>query len=58
LKTKKHTNIIFLIVLALIVLIWICDKRNNSKGNSKADQLLEEQQPENRPQSGEIDFKK
>ena len=59
--TKSKINYTFWIIALAIVLIYFFSSKTTTTtttGNAKADKQLEEQQTENRPQSGEIDFKK
>ena len=56
-KTKSSINYSFWLILALLVLLYFFNGNNKTTtGNTKADQQLEDQEPENRPQSGEIEF--
>ena len=58
-KTKPKVNYGFWVVLVLLALLYLYNaNKTTTTGNSKADQQLEDQQPENRPQSGELDFNK
>jgi hypothetical protein len=52
-------NYSFFIVLVLLAILYLYNaKKTTTTGNPKADQQLEDQQPERRPQSGEINFNK
>ena len=56
-RTKSSVNYSFWLILALIVLLYFFNTNNKTTtGNPKADQQLEDQESENRPQSGEIEF--
>ncbi len=58
-KTKSKVNYGFWIVLVLLALLYLYNtNKTTTTGNSKADKQLEQQTPQNRPQSGELDFKK
>ena len=58
-KTKPKVNYSFWVVVVLLALLYLYNaNKTTTTGNSKADQQLEEQKPENRPQSGELDFNK
>lgn len=58
-KTKPKVNYSFWVVVVLLVLLYLYNaNKTTTTGNPKADQQLEEQKPENRPQSGELDFNK
>lgn len=59
-KTKPKVNYVLWIILGLLALLYLynSNKTTTTTGNTKADQYLKEQKPENRPQSGEIDFNK
>lgn len=58
-NTKPKVNYIFWVLVVLLVLIYIYNtNKKTTTGNTKADKQLEEQKPENRPQSGEINFNK
>jgi curved DNA-binding protein CbpA len=55
--TKQKVNYIFWIILIVLALLYLfSDNKSTTTGNPKADKALEEQIPENSPQSGEIDF--
>ena len=57
-KSKIKVNYRFLIVAIILTLLYLYNaNKTTTTGNPKADQQLEEQ-PINRPQSGEIDFNK
>ena len=55
-KTKANYSFWIMVLLALIYLYN--SNKTTTTGNEKADQKLEEQKPEDRPQSGELDFNK
>jgi DnaJ-class molecular chaperone len=56
-KTKPKLNYSFWAIAALLALLYLYNaNKTTTTGNSKADKQLEEQEQENRPQSGEIDF--
>lgn len=58
-KTKPKVNYSFWIILVLLALLYLYNSNNKTTtGNSKAHQQLEEEKPENRPQSGELNFNK
>ncbi len=58
-KTKPKVNYSFLVVVVVLALLYLYNSnKTTTTGNPKADQQLEEQKPENRPQSGELDFNK
>ena len=58
-KTKPKVNYSFWVVVVLLALLYLYNaNKKTTTGNPKADQQLEEQKPENRPQSGELDFNK
>lgn len=61
-KTKvknAKVNYSFWIIVVLLALFYLYNfNKTTPIGNLKAEQQLEEQKPENRPQSGEIDFNK
>ena len=58
-KTKSKVNYGFWVVVVLLALLYLYNtNKTTTTGNPKADQQIEEQKPENRPQSGEINFKK
>ena len=58
-KTKPKVNYSFWVVIVLLALLYLYNaNKKTTTGNPKADQQLEEQKPENRPQSGELDFNK
>lgn len=58
-KTKPKVNYSFWLLLVLLALIYLYNaNKTTTTGNTKADKQLEEQKPENRPQSGELDFNK
>ncbi len=58
-KKKPKVNYSFFIVLVLLAILYLYNaKKTTTTGNPKADQQLEDQQPESRPQSGEINFNK
>ena len=55
--TKPKVNYSFLVVLVLLALLYLYNaKKTTTTGNPKADQQLEDQQPESRPHTGELDF--
>jgi curved DNA-binding protein CbpA len=57
--TKPKVNYSFWIVVALLAILYLYyANKTTTTGNAKADKQLEEQKPENRPQSGEINFNK
>jgi len=57
--SQPKVNYSFWIILIFLALLYFFNtNKKTSTGNSKADQQLEEQKSENRPQSGELDFKK
>jgi hypothetical protein len=56
-KTNPKVNYIFGVVLVILTLLYLyTTDRTTTTGNSKADQQLEDQQPESRPHTGELDF--
>jgi DnaJ-class molecular chaperone len=56
-RSKPKVNYVFWVVLVLLALLYLYNAhKTTTTGNPKADQQLEEQKSENRPQSGEIDF--
>ncbi len=58
-KTKPKVNYGFWVVVVLLALLYLYNaNKTTTTGNPKADQQLEEQKSENRPQSGELDFNK
>ncbi len=58
-KPKKKVNYTFWVVVVLYALLYLYNaNKKTTTGNPKADQLLEEQKPENRPQTGELEFHK
>lgn len=58
-KTEPKVNYSFWLVVILLVLLYLYNSnKTTTTGNTKADRQLEEQEQENRPQSGEIDFNK
>lgn len=58
-KPKPKVNYGLWIILVLLALLYLYNSnKTTTTGNTKADQYLKEQKPENRPQSGEIDFNK
>lgn len=58
-KSKPKVNYIFWVVIVSLVILYLYNaNKTTTTGNLKADQQLEEQKPENRPQSGELDFNK
>lgn len=58
-KTNPKVNYSFWIIVVILVLFYLYNaNKTTTTGNPKADQQLEVQQPENRPQSGELDFNK
>ncbi len=58
-KTKSKVNYSFWVIVVLLALLYLYNaSKTTTTGNIKADKQLEEQQPENRPQSGELNFKK
>ncbi len=58
-KTKPKVNYSFWVVVVLLALLYLYNaNKTTTTGNTKADKQLEEQNPENRPQSGELDFNK
>lgn len=58
-KTNPKVNYSFWVIVVILVLLYLYNaNKTTTTGNPKADQQLEDQQPENRPQSGELDFNK
>lgn len=58
-KAKPKVNYSFWVVVVLLALFYLYNaNKTTTTGNTKADKQLEEQKPENRPQSGELDFNK
>ena len=58
-QTKPKVNYVFWVVLVILALIYLYNSNNKTTtGNQKADQQLEKEKSENRPQSGELDFNK
>ena len=58
-KSKQNMNYSFWVVVVLLSLLYLYNaNKTTTTGNTRADEQLEKQQPENRPQSGEIDFNK
>jgi curved DNA-binding protein CbpA len=56
---KSKVNYSFWVVVVLIAIFYLYNaNKTTTTGNPKADKQLEEQKPENRPQSGELDFNK
>jgi len=56
---KPKVNYSFLVVVVLLALLYLYNaNKTTTTGNTKADKQLEEQEPEKRPQSGELDFNK
>lgn len=58
-KTKPKVNYSFWVIAVLLALLYLYNaNKTTTTGNTKADKQLEEQEQENRPQSGELDFNK
>lgn len=58
-KTNPKVNYSFWVIIVILVIFYLYNTNNTTTtGNPKADQQLEVQQSENRPQSGELDFNK
>ena len=58
-KANPKVNYSFWVIALILVLLYLYNaNKTTTTGNPKADQQLEVQQPENRPQSGELDFNK
>ena len=58
-QSSPKVNYSFWILVVILVLFYLYNaNKTTTTGNPKADQQLEDQQPENRPQSGELDFNK
>jgi len=59
-KTEKtKPNYSFWVIIILLSLLYLFNaNKTTTPGNPKDDQQLKEQQPEIRPQSGELDFNK
>ncbi len=58
-NTKLNINYRFWLVIVFLALFYLYNaNKTTTTGNPKADQQLEEQEPENRPQSGELNFNK
>jgi curved DNA-binding protein CbpA len=59
-QQKKSSPILYYFIWILIAVItyFILKSNNTTTGNSKADKELNDQEQTERPQSGEIDFKK
>jgi curved DNA-binding protein CbpA len=58
-KAKPKVNYGFWVIVILLVLFYLYNaNKTTTTGNTKADKQLEEQEQENRPQSGELDFNK
>ena len=58
-NAKSKVNYSFWVVLVLLALFYLYNvNKKTTTGNPKADHQLEELNNENRPQSGEINFKK
>ena len=58
-KSSPKVNYSFWIIVVILVLFYLYNSnKTTTTGNPKADQQLEVQKPENRPQSGELDFNK
>lgn len=56
-KAKPKVNYGFWVIVILLTLLYLYNSnKTTTTGNTKADQQLEEEKPEDRPQSGEIDF--
>jgi curved DNA-binding protein CbpA len=56
---KSKVNYSFWIIVVLLALFYLYNaNKTTTTGNPRADKQLEEQKPENRPQSGELDFNK
>ena len=58
-EKKPKIKYSFWVVLVIILIIYIYNNlKTTTTGNVNADKQLKEQQPENRPNTGEIEFKK
>lgn len=60
-KTANKTTIkygFWLLLLIIALLYFYSSNKKTTTGNPKADEQLEQQKPYNRPQSGELEFKK
>jgi hypothetical protein len=58
-EKKPKIKYSFWIVLVITLVIYIYNNfKITTTGNVNADKQLKEQQPENRPNTGEIEFKK
>jgi hypothetical protein len=56
---KPKVNYSFFILLVLLAVLYLYNAtKTTTTGNPKADQQLKDQQPESKPQSGEINFNK
>lgn len=58
-KTIPKVNYSLWVIVVLLTLLYLYNaNKTTSTGNAKANKQLEEQEKENRPQSGELDFEK
>jgi len=58
-KTNLKIKYSFLLALALLVLFFLYNTNKASvTGNKNTDNQIEYHQPDNRPKTGELDFKK
>ena len=56
-EKKQKIKYSFLVVLVIILVMYIYNNfKKTTTGNTNADKQLKEQQPENRPNTGEIEF--
>lgn len=56
-EKKQKIKYSFLVVLVIILVMYIYNNfKKTTTGNINADKQLKEQQPENRPNTGEIEF--
>lgn len=56
-ESKPNMNYAFWVIMILVALLFLYNSnKTTTTGNINADQQLKEQKPENRPESGEIDF--
>lgn len=54
---NQNVNYNFWILVILIAILYLYNSnKTTTTGNPKADKQLKEQKPENRPESGELDF--
>jgi curved DNA-binding protein CbpA len=57
--TKTYINYVYWLIFVIFSILYLYNSnKKTTTGNTKADEQLEQQTPQNRPQSGELDFKK